>query len=436
MAAQLPSGALGAAVTILVWSFLCLFVSAFLVLLVWVHGERQSYVALLGASLTLSVLASIIQQAHTISKWNDIKTAQWENVVANVGNPELNITGASTGLDLVVFYIQYYTYNVESLLVVFWSVELASSVFQIRSTFGHRYHISIIAKATAVLLPVLQQILLRSSFTQHSTLPYMFLADFLMISSFGIGCIVLIGILVKYIHARISLVSWNVTYGQRSGGTSSASGLQSGANGRMPRRPRMKAIYDRWLLIRFSIAFLALGVFELVVINFQLRAASTNTKENIPPVPDLSAERAISDFILFLPGVCAGPLTFIVFGTTRTFRQYMIRLFLPKVLQEKLHERRERRKKPSTVGTPGSGFPRYPDPAGGGGSNNTDVEAANGNADSYGTHNGAVRMQDFGRDNRQSEEWANARRDDDDELPIMKPPLSRFHASALRSNPP
>jgi hypothetical protein len=60
----------------------------------------------MGFFISLSALASIIQQAHTIHRWNDIKTAQWENVVANVGRPELNITGASTGLDLVVFYIR------------------------------------------------------------------------------------------------------------------------------------------------------------------------------------------------------------------------------------------------------------------------------------------------------------------------------------------
>lgn len=72
--------------------------------------------------MAVSCLASIVQQIHTVVRWNDIKTDQWQNVIDNVGNPELNITGASTGLDLVVFYIQYYTYNVESLLVLFWYV--------------------------------------------------------------------------------------------------------------------------------------------------------------------------------------------------------------------------------------------------------------------------------------------------------------------------
>jgi len=145
----------------------------------------SSDVALLGAILSLSVIASILQQTHTIARWNDIKTAQWQNVVGNVGNPELNITGASTGLDLVLFYIQYYTYNVESMLILFWATELAHSVFQIRSSRASRMHASLIAKTAAILLPAVQQICLRQPVFQRSTIGYMVLADF--ISEFGLS---------------------------------------------------------------------------------------------------------------------------------------------------------------------------------------------------------------------------------------------------------
>ena len=61
---------------------------------------------MLGFFVSLHTLASIIQQIHTIVRWRDIKIEQHANVLANVGNPELNITGASTGLDLVLFYIR------------------------------------------------------------------------------------------------------------------------------------------------------------------------------------------------------------------------------------------------------------------------------------------------------------------------------------------
>jgi hypothetical protein len=132
---------------------------------------------MLGFFVTLHTLASVIQQIHTIIRWRDIKLEQYENLVKHVGNPELNITAASTGLDLVLFYIQYYSYNVESLLVFFWAVELANSIFQLRITKMYRFHASLVAKATAAFLPVAQMVLLRFSGVDKSTVGFMALAD-------------------------------------------------------------------------------------------------------------------------------------------------------------------------------------------------------------------------------------------------------------------
>ena len=61
---------------------------------------------MLGFFTSLHTVASVIQQCHTIARWTEVKTDQYANLVTNVGNPELNITGCSTGLDLVLFYIR------------------------------------------------------------------------------------------------------------------------------------------------------------------------------------------------------------------------------------------------------------------------------------------------------------------------------------------
>lgn len=356
MAAQLPSEAVNPAAGVLVYSFFCLSLSLLLLWLVWVHHERKSYVAMLSFSMSLGTLASIIQQINTIANWNDVKTAQYKNVVENVGRPELNITGASTGLDLVLFYIQYYSYNVDALLVVFWSVELANSILQLRSSRLNRLRGSLWAKATAILLPVVQMNMLRTDVVQNSVYGYMILADFIMIVSFGIGSLLLLAILIKYIHSRAALMSWNVRYGQNSStqNTNPYSGTGSMPSGSRPGIAR-RNIYDSWLAVRFTVAFVALGLFEVVVIFFQLRAANTNTKENIPPEPDLSAARAQGDFALFVPGVSASFLIFIVFGTTRTFRDHLWATFAPKSLQVMVanHKARQRQKSMSEGGLGG-----------------------------------------------------------------------------------
>jgi hypothetical protein len=61
---------------------------------------------MLGFFTSLTVSASIAQQLHTIVRWHDVKTNEHNNIVANVGNPELNITGGATGVDRVLFYIR------------------------------------------------------------------------------------------------------------------------------------------------------------------------------------------------------------------------------------------------------------------------------------------------------------------------------------------
>lgn len=68
----------------------------------------------------------------------------------------------------------------------------------------------------------------------------------------------------------------------------------------------------------------------MFTIYFQVRSANNNKAENVPAQPDLSASKALGDFVLFIPGASEGFLAFLVFGTTRTFRDYTMRLLMPK----------------------------------------------------------------------------------------------------------
>ncbi|KAH6855703.1 hypothetical protein B0I37DRAFT_61027 [Chaetomium sp. MPI-CAGE-AT-0009] len=351
MGDPLPPGVLGVAVGVLVYSFICLACGLFLLWLVWVHDERKSYVAMLGFFVTLHTLASVIQQIHTIIRWRDIKLEQHKNLVENVGNPELNITGASTGLDLVLFYIQYYAYNVESLLIFFWAVELANSISQLRITKMYRFHASLVAKATAALLPVAQMVLLRFSGIDKSTVGFMVLADAIMIGCFAAGSLILLAILARYIHSRITLASWNVRYIQETTTTGGTNGTTTGRA-----RAPTKTIYDKWLVLRFTVAFAALSLFQLVVINFQLRAAATNHRAHVSPEPDLSAGRARGDIALFAPAPTAVLFAFVVFGTTRTFREYTWRVLVPRPVRDWAERRRRahRRRRSSQRAVGGS----------------------------------------------------------------------------------
>lgn len=51
---------------------------------------------------------------------------------------------------------------------------------------------------------------------------------------------------------RRNVLSWNVNYGKRSEGSVDNVTVSSGV------RPRRQSIYDKWLVVRFTIAALAM----------------------------------------------------------------------------------------------------------------------------------------------------------------------------------
>lgn len=116
--------------------------------------------------------------------------------------------------------------------------------------------------------------------------------------SLTIGSVLLIAILIKYIYTRHRLVSWNARYlfsrrSRESGGDINV--LEQG-DGR-------QSIYDRWLVLRFSIGFVVLATFQLITILSEIAQLRTHTKEELGESANLSAEKAKTDFLHFLAGV-------------------------------------------------------------------------------------------------------------------------------------
>lgn len=138
----------------------------------------------------------------------------------------------------------------------------------------------------------------------------------------------LIIILIKYIHTRRQLQNWDVPYGQSA--QSWPPDLKLDAT-----LPQRDSIYDSWLMIRFTIAFVFLGIFEVFQIWFQLSSMENYSKERLGPSADLSVERARGDFILFMPGCTASLLVFLFFGTTKAFLNTIRHAVVPKRLRRR-----------------------------------------------------------------------------------------------------
>ncbi|KXJ96827.1 hypothetical protein Micbo1qcDRAFT_229632 [Microdochium bolleyi] len=319
MSGTFPSEAVGAATGVLIYSFLSLTCCCLTLWLVWVHAERTSYVGLLSAASLLGTVASIIQQCHSIGWWAEVKWEQHRYALANVGSPSLIVAGANTGLDLGLFYVQAYSYNVCALLALSWAATLAQSVYGMSDAdrFVKMMRRSTIAtKIFAWLFPIFVMSIGAVPAIQQSTVAFIIVADSCMFIGIGLTSILMVCILGKYIHTRRKLVSWN-PYARNVTTNGAAS------------------IYDRWLLVRFTIAFLVLSAYEVVTILFQIRFfLGTKDAAAIGAEPDLSASNAIASSVIYLPGVTSGFLVFVVFGTTKPFRQTMYETFTPKKFQK------------------------------------------------------------------------------------------------------
>lgn len=229
---------------------------------------------------------------------------------------------------------------------------LAFSVFSPKENNQHqrvrRKH-SIAAKCVAVFLPVLIVGVLQIPAIKSSIPLFITIANFSWAASLTLGSALLVAILVKYIRTRRKMHRWNAHYHQHrlrdstaSAGSNSGGGGGDDDGGGARVDPEGNAIYDGWLIFRFTVALLFIEALQILTILSEIEKLSNARLENLPPEPDISAARARGDFAQFLPGVSIGVLVFLVFGTTKTCRHTIYVWIVP---------RRFRRRTLSIIGT-------------------------------------------------------------------------------------
>ncbi|KAF4874169.1 hypothetical protein CGCSCA1_v006813 [Colletotrichum siamense] len=336
--AQIPEDAVGTVVGVLIYSVICLLGSLMVVWLAWQHGERISYVNCLAYFTTLSTVCSIIQQTRLVLYWEDIMTARFEYAATNVASPEAVISNAAIGEDLVLYYIQYYCYNVLALFDMFWAFALAQSVWGLNEKPKLKRPLLIInriGKIFSPLFPLVTTTCLQAPSIRNNFGGFLLLAGQPLLWSIGFGSVATLAILIRYIQSRRRLQKLNVGYGQ-----------PSSSRGTSGHKPRKTSIYDRWLMLRFMISFVILAMFEVTIMLFSTSARKNIAVDHARLTPDISAKRARQDFLLFMPGVTASLLVFLVFGTTKPFIEYMRKCL------SRIFTRRPRRRTTSTEALP------------------------------------------------------------------------------------
>ncbi|CZR61688.1 uncharacterized protein PAC_11585 [Phialocephala subalpina] len=165
---------------------------------------------------------------------------------------------------------------------------------------------------------------------------------------FDILDILLVFILYKYMKTRRLLAGAGRRGGWwASGGSKERSRNRDiGAEGTIESgvtSNTQRSIYDRALVTRFTIGFVILAIFEIAIIVFSPFQQGNNTAITKSGAPNHTVSNTISDILFFTPGVTASLVVFLVFGTTKSWRQYRDLVVGGCGVKRRTYERRMRR---------------------------------------------------------------------------------------------
>lgn len=251
-------------------------------------------------------------------------------------NNKYTFTGTYNTMDTALYLIQFYCYNVESLMFVFWVTGLFRSAWRVRITWIDRMDsvFGTIGKILAVLLPALIIGIARTTAVLSRPTLYFIISDILLVGGVLIGMTMLVLVLYKYVSVRQRLSSnsngtgilarlrWRLKFAVPSETTSkggcSGVGQRYTSKHTAERGPRTK--YDKWLIFRFTICFTILCIFEIFLIFYEVMGRSERTKLLNATAPDYSVGKAVTTELIFMPGVTTGLMIFLVFGTTGALR--------------------------------------------------------------------------------------------------------------------
>ncbi|KAA8569151.1 hypothetical protein EYC84_000820 [Monilinia fructicola] len=257
-----------------------------------------------------------------------------------IDKPALGFAGVGNFVDLVLYTIQFYCYNVMALMVLFWAVKLFCGSWEIRANFlggWLRENISLISKIFAITIPALLIGLGHAPLVLTSLVATFLLSNFTMLVSLSIGSILMVLILYKYVKTRRLLFAHEKRNGWwGSSGTATASDTTGTGHGNVNANASSsvndigngnhistrRSLYDRALITRFTIGFVVLLALEVVLIVFSLYSERNFQRLARSSSPDFSISGCITDIILFIPGVTTSLLVFLVFGTAKSSRQY------------------------------------------------------------------------------------------------------------------
>ncbi|EMC99934.1 hypothetical protein BAUCODRAFT_355907 [Baudoinia panamericana UAMH 10762] len=310
-----PQGARAACIAVAVYSVVCLFLGLLLFVLLYADGHGTKYVTLLAICVSINSVASIMQQVYYAFQWRQVKSTQLQQAKLSLQEPYLAASSLTTGFNLACVEIQLYCSTLVAVFAMCWATALAKSIYNLplKSLTGWEGAISVCAKILAVTLAALFLGLSYAEPVRRNVVAFVALRHVLIIASFAIGIVLNIMIIAKYIHVKHTLKGMQ---------DSNTFGTTSSASHRHCSRTRpLRGMIDKVLLLRFSIGFLILLAYEVMIITFQFTGTRRAARLAKQDEPDFLLSTCVTDIVLSLPIVSGSLVLFALFGTTAHFRE-------------------------------------------------------------------------------------------------------------------
>ncbi|KAI0143410.1 hypothetical protein GGR57DRAFT_364625 [Xylariaceae sp. FL1272] len=330
---QLPPGTLGAAVGVLIFTFLCFFANILLLWLYWKIQEPWNYVSLIGYFALLCTASSIIQQVYNYTLWTDLLWEQLFYIRKHSSNADVIFNNGNFGLMRVLAIIRLLCYIVEASYLLSYCIQVYVTLvgFWIIKKETER-KLATAGRVIPVIGAVITIGLLQTSFAQRNFVVYLIIANLQSILSCSISIVLLLLIIHHFVKSKLE---WKRLRSSSGSGDSNPyrpeNHTATDQNAAIPFYAVRGVVFDEsWLVIRLSIAVALISGFIVANIATHIPQRDDILRDAQSSEPDLSPERARSNIIGYIYGVTPGLAIWIVFGLSSGFRKIMYATFVPK----------------------------------------------------------------------------------------------------------
>lgn len=151
---------------------------------------------------------------------------------------------------------------------MFWAAEMCQLTYQIGERHKMRRilrKLHMAGKFISWLLPMITIACLQIPSLKESFVAFILIADLPLMISLATGSGLMIAVLIRYIHTRQRFTHWNPPKFQST--TNSEAGTTTASSQR--NKGGRRGLYDRWLMVRFTIAFVLLAYVDKTLLSSQ-----------------------------------------------------------------------------------------------------------------------------------------------------------------------